>query len=157
MPARYAVFVSSPNGYEVRPLAYGLKLFDLGGHGTLVPTSISSSSAQNLVAYTTLGDDKALAVTLINKAHGADTSQTAVLIKLDAPLAEAKVQTIELRSADGDIAADASAVTLGGAAIQEDGTWKGNWSDLPKAAIGEDAITVTMPPASGMVIKARVR
>ena len=157
MPARYAVFVSSPTGYQVRPLAYGLKLFDLGGLGALVPALVSPLSGQNLVAYATLGDDKSLAITLINKTHGPDATPTDVHIKLDVPLADATGQTIDLRSANSDIAADASTVTLGGAAIQEDGTWSGNWSDLAKSAISENAITVTMPSASGMVIKARVR
>jgi len=157
LPARYAVFVTSPHGYQVRPLAYGLKLFDLGGHGTLVPAEVRASPHQNLAAYATLGEDNSLAITLINKTHGPAAAPTEVQIRLDAPLADAQVRAIELRSANNDIAADASTVTLGGAAIQEDGTWNGAWSEMPKSAISRDAITVTMLPASGMVIRARVR
>ncbi|WP_428937263.1 hypothetical protein [Fontivita pretiosa] len=157
LPARYAVFVSSPRGYEVRPLAYGLKLFDLGGHGTLVPAQVRSSPHQNLAAYATLGDDNSLAITLINKTHGPGADPIQVRIRLDAPLADAQAQAIELRSTNNDIAADASDLTLGGAAIHPDGTWNGTWSELPKSAISGDAITVPMLPASGMVIKTRVR
>ena len=121
-----------------------------------MPTTVSSSSDQNLVAYATISDDKTLAITLINKAHGADATPVDVQIKLDAPLPDASVQTIELKSTTGDIAADASTLTIGGAAIQEDGTWKGSWADLPRSAVSGDTMTVTIPPASGMVLKAKI-
>lgn len=150
LPCRYAAFVSDAGGYAMRPLAYGMKLFDLGGHGTHLPVTLSSN--QNLVAYATQTGDKTVAVTLINKSHGAGASNTVVQIKLDSPLASSQVQAVFLSAPDGDIAAE-TGVTLGGAAIEKDGAWNGKWTTLPASSVSDSAITVTVPAASAAVIK----
>ncbi len=152
MPCRYAAFVSSAKGYEARPLAYGMKLFSLGGQGKILTTSISTDTNQNIVAYATLAKKKTACVTLINKTHGGSATNSEVQIKLDAGLAGKTAQVILLTAQDGDIAAGSSAVTLGGAAILEDGTWEGRWTSLPIAK-GADTITLTLPPASAAVVK----
>jgi hypothetical protein len=38
-PCRYAAYLSVPGGYEVHPVGYAIKTFDLGGHGTLIAPS----------------------------------------------------------------------------------------------------------------------
>src|ERR1700722_9162158 len=42
LPSRYAAFVTAGTGYDVRPLSYGMKVFDLGGHGRLVPVTVAA-------------------------------------------------------------------------------------------------------------------
>jgi hypothetical protein len=42
-------------------------------------------------------------------------------------------------------------LTLGGAAIQADGTWKGRWEDLTGDADGR--LEVTVDPASAVVVQ----
>ncbi len=101
MDCRYAAFVTSGHGYEARPLAYGMKLFDLGGHGKLLPVAVSSEA--NLVSYASLENDT-VAVTIINKNHGPGSEEQTVQIKLDAPLAISKAQVIFLRARNNDIA-----------------------------------------------------
>jgi len=152
MPCQYAAFVTSAHGYEARPLAYGMKLFALGGHGRQL--AVMNSASTNLVAYATL-DSETIFVTLINKSHGLQVKNSEIQIKLDAPLDESNAQAIFLESKNADIGADSNGVTLGGAPIRKDGTWNGRWKPLKVAA--ENSLTVSMPPASAAVIRAHLR
>lgn len=156
LPCRYAAFVSAPDGYEARPLAYGLKLFSLGGEGKTLTATVASDTNQNLVAYATLVEKKTVCVTLINKAHGSGATNAEVQIKLDAPLSGKDARVIYLTAKDGDIAADSADVTLGGAPIRADGNWRGKWSSLPVAK-GTNVLTLTLPPASAAVVKVTIR
>jgi hypothetical protein len=152
LPCRYAAFVSSTNGYEIRPLGYGLKLFSLGGQGKVLSANVSGDPNLDVIAYANLMAKKTVAVTLINKTHGSGATNAGVQIKLDASIASKTAQVIFLTAKDGDIAAGSSAVTLGGAPILADGSWRGRWASLPitKSA---DNITLTLPPASAAVVK----
>ena len=152
MPCQYAAFVTSANGYEARPLAYGMKLFALGGHGRQLP--IANSASTNLVAYATL-DSKTIFITLINKAHGPDAKNSEIQIELDAPIDESNARAIFLEAKNSDIAATSSGVTLGGASIREDGSWNGRW--MPVKITNNKLITISTPPASAAVIQASLR
>ncbi|MEY4916612.1 MAG: hypothetical protein RL616_525 [Verrucomicrobiota bacterium] len=156
LPCRYAAFVSSANGYEVRPLGYGLKLFSLGGQGKVLSANVSGDPNLNVIAYANLAAKKIVCVTIINKTHGLDAVKAEVKIKLDAPIASKSAQVIFLTAKDGDIAAGSSAVTLGGAPILEDGSWRGRWTSLPIAR-GADSIALVLPPASAAVVKFTVK
>ena len=48
----------SAHGYEARPLAYGMKLFDLGGYGKVLPVNVAAATNQNLIAYATVAKEK---------------------------------------------------------------------------------------------------
>jgi hypothetical protein len=154
MPCRYAVFVTAGRGHEVRPLGYGMKLFDLGGHGRELP--VTAPPATNLIACATL-EANTVSVTLINKAHGSESREQAVHVRLDTPLADSQAQVIFLRARNDDIGGGSADVTLGGAPIKADGSWNGRWMPLPSDAVSDHAIAVTMPPASAAVVKAVVR
>ena len=41
-PSRYTAFFSTANGFEVRPLGYGLKAFALGSRGRFVPVAVAA-------------------------------------------------------------------------------------------------------------------
>ncbi len=158
LPCRYAAFVTAGQGYEARPLAYGMKLFSLGGHGRSLPVTVTSAAEQNLAAYAVLAEDRTVAVTLINKVSRADALDAEVQIKLSqAPTSESHVKIISLTAKHNDIAAGSADVSLGGAPIAEAGDWKGQWSELPAAAINGDTVTVTLPPASAGVLKLQLR
>ena len=62
---RYATFVSAPAGFDIRPLAYALKAFDLGAHGQIVPVALENPKAVNLTAFAT-----SKSITIINKERG---------------------------------------------------------------------------------------
>lgn len=155
LPCRYAAFVTSSNGYEARPLSYGLKLFSLGGHGRSLPAHVVCETNENLAAYATV-DERTIYVTLINKRHGSIATNLPVQINLDSVLSRKSASVVFLTAKDNDIASGSGEVTLGGATIRADGTWSGKWTKL-NAASGAKSIDVSMPPASAAVVKFNVR
>jgi hypothetical protein len=158
MPCRYAAFVTSGAGYAARPLAYGIMLFNLGGHGRSLKATVAPAVEKELVAYAALDDDKYANVTIINKAHGPNATATEVQLKFDAPPAESsEASAIFLQCARGDLASGAENVTLGGAAIREDGTWNGQGSALPVTDNDAATIIVSIPPASAVVVKEKLK
>jgi len=151
----YAAFVMSGAGYEVRPLAYGMKLFDLGGHGRMLKAAVAPADG-DLAAYGVLEDDKTVLVTVINKQHGAGAGAKEIDVRVDASVAEAGVMF--LKATGGDVAAGAGAVTLGGAAIKEDGTWKGEWTMAETLPDKTGAtVAVTVPAASAVVVRVKLK
>ena len=153
MICRYAAFVTATNGYEVRPLGYGMKLFDLGSHGRQLP---AVSSGSNLVVYATL-ENQTIAVTLINKDHGPEAQNQTVQIKLDVPQVDSTQQVVFLTAKGNNIGGGFGDVTLGGALIEEDGAWKGHPTRLPSSAAGGNTVTIEMPPASAAVVQTSIR
>ncbi|MEY4388154.1 MAG: hypothetical protein RLY20_3437 [Verrucomicrobiota bacterium] len=154
LPCRYAAFVTADKGYEVRPLAYGLKLFDLGGHGRTVALTVAAPE-QNIAAYAVLNPDRVLFITLINPAHGTTAKEIEAQIKLDAPMS-ARAEAIFLTAENNDIAGGSDDVKLGGARIKSDGSWNGRWSKLARGA-ANNVITLKLPPASAAVVRAKLK
>ena len=148
LPSKYTAFFSTTNGYTVRPLGYGIKAFDVGGHGTFVPMTISGAANLNLRAHAVLGADKYLYVTLINNEHG-DNARTAS-VALACGVNFTQCEMISLAQTSNDVAAT-SGVTLGGAEITADGSWAGKWQAGRSVKNGE--VSVTVPAASAVIVK----
>ncbi len=171
--APYSAYTPEPGGFAIRPLAYGIKAFDLGAHGRMVPVNISNANNVDLTAYAVLGDDRTLYVTLVNKepapgtpdaAGPAATGTSASPAPAAAPLQGshdaqvtiaagadyASAATISLTAPNGDLSVK-TGLTLGGAPINGDGTWNGTWSAKMPGADGK--FTVTVPAASAMIVK----
>jgi len=150
-PSKYTAYFTAADGYLIRPLGYGLKAFDLGCHGRLLPVSISNPHDLNLSAYGVLGDDKNIYVTIINKEHGATARSAEATLALPAGLAHGDV--IYLSAPDHDVAAT-SGVTLGGAEIKNDANWNGQWTNLAlPEGTGSANIVVSMPTASAAIVR----
>jgi hypothetical protein len=144
-PSKYTAFFSLTNGYLIRPLGYGIKAFDVGSHGKFIPVTLSNPDNINLSAYAVLGDDKAFYCTIINKEHSPGVGPIKISFSqnnISLPLA----QVMYLAAPQNDIAAT-SGETLGGAAIEKDGSWTGTWQPLESTAAFE------MQPASAAIIK----
>ncbi len=142
-PSKYTAFFSTTNGYLIRPLGYGIKAFDLGSHGQLLPLKISNPENLNLSAYAVLGDGKNIYLTVINKEHGPMARQAKISI------ASAKMnrgEIIFLAAPTGDAAATAGE-TLGHAEIQSDGQWTGKWSALARVS------EIQVPAASAAIVR----
>lgn len=149
-PNVYTAFTSSPKGYTFLPTSYGMKLFNLGCHGRLVPVGVTNNADNvNLVAYGTMDSDKTLYVTVLNKEFGAAARAAKVTVNSGMPLAQASV--IFMSAPNGDITT-IKGVTIGGAEIKDDGSWNGKWSKLPEAS-KDGSVTVTVSAASAAVIK----
>jgi hypothetical protein len=149
-PSKYTAFFSTTNGYLIRPLGYGIKAFDLGCHGKFVPATVSNPGNLNLSVYAVLDEDKNLYCTIINKEHntGADDIKIS-LSQNGAVLSHAQIMF--LSAPQNDVAAT-SGETLGGAAIEKDGTWTGTWQPLNSKTL-KGTFTLEMPPASAAIIK----
>ena len=147
LPSKYTAFFSTTNGYAIRPLGYGIKAFDLGGHGRLVPVTVSDSGNLNLSCYAVLGGDKNLYVTIINKEHGENAR--AATVDLNAGSDFTPCETISLSQSSGDVTAT-SGVTIGGAEIENDGGWTGAWKTFSGK---RGAVSITVPAASALIVK----
>lgn len=142
------VFYPDAGGnYQVYPVGYGIKAFDLGGHGTMLPIEMTNAAGLNLTAYA-VADPTNLYVTIINREHGAGGRSAAVFIS---PLnfQTASVAAMFLTSSNNDPSAT-NGITLGGSPINS-GAWQGQWTVLDSLTNGQCAVTV--PPTSAAVIK----
>ncbi len=151
--AGYATYTTSAGGYAVHPIGYGIKMFDFGGRGRLLPVNVITNAGPiNLSAYATLAADGSVYLTLLNKEHGTTAASANVTIENSSGFGSAEV--IYLRSLQDDVGAT-SGVTLGGAAIKDDGGWAGSWERLERSGGGE--FVVKMPVASAAVVRLVVR
>ncbi len=150
-PSKYTAFFSTTDGFLVRPLGYGIKAFDLGGHGRIVPVDVSDSAQINLDAYAVLGNGNDLFVTLINKEHGESAKDARIVIATDSRFTEGKIISMTVPS--GDVGA-VDGITLGGEKIETDGTWQGNWKELRPEKPG--SFDVTIPAASASILRLSV-
>jgi hypothetical protein len=146
---RYAAYTSTMNGYDVHPVGYAIKAFDLAAHGQMMALNTQSSGNLNVTAYGTLGSDNALFITVINKEHGADGRDAGININPGKPYIHG--QAVFLANASHDIA-DKTGITLGGTAINEDGTWTANWTALQSPS-SAGQLTLTVPAATAAIIK----
>ena len=158
LPSRYAAFVTAGGGYDAHPLSYGMKLFDLGGHGALIPVTIPVTAeppaSPNFSVFATVSADRTVSITFINRSHGGDGIAMDLEASLPAgcPAKDAKV--LLLSAPGGDIAAKAG-ITLGGSAILAGGRWSGHWSSLKSYGKGEK-ITLRVPAATAALVQAHV-
>jgi len=149
-PNVYTSLTSSEKGYTILPPGYGIKMFELGGHGDLLPVEVERNKEKvNLVAYGVMAQGKVLYVTLINREYG--SKGRAAEVELELGKMVEKVETITMSQRDGDIA-QVGGVMVGGEEIGEDGKWAGGWKNLAKGVNGTK-VTVGVPTASAAVIK----
>jgi hypothetical protein len=147
-PCRYAAFTTTESGYDVHPVGYAMKAFDLGSHGALVPTKVEGEG--NVTAYAVNGAERHVYVTLVNK-DGKEPAE----VKVSAGGVPSAARMIFLAGPGNDLAAT-SGVTLGGAGIGADGSWEGKWTSLAGVA-GDGSVTVKMPAASAAVVDLTVK
>lgn len=137
-PCRYALFsTAGGGGYDVHPIGYAIKAFDLGSHGTLVPAEVDERA--NVSAYAVASADHHLYVTLVNK-----NTDHGVAVKIAGDVGGGTAKAMYLLAPKNDLAAT-SGVTLGESTIGADGSWHGTWQDLS----GE---TVDLPAASAAIV-----
>ncbi len=154
--AQYAIFVSSEKGCNTHPLGYGLKAFSFGSEGSVIPITVSVPANLNLTAYAAIDDSKKkLTVTVINKEHDTGAQEAKVTLHLVAPATIMDAKMLLLEAPKGDVSVT-SGVTLGGAPIGDDGSWKGRWTELNTEAEGS-VLSFNVPAASAGVIEMRLK
>lgn len=134
--------------FQIRPKGYGIKAFDLGGHGRIEPLTMMNANQLNLTAYA-VADPTNLYLTLINKEFGSRGRDGTVNVKLKGFTA-GDVSAIYLTTPDGNVEATRG-VRLGGERITNNARWRGHWTPLGRVANGQFALTV--PAASAAVVR----
>ena len=147
-PCKYAVFWTSPDGYNIHPLGYALKAFSLGSQGRLLPTTLANTHELNLSAFAALAAKNTICVTLINKEHS--TNARDAKVEIVSGFAKARAQVMYLTAPKNDISLK-TGVTLGGSEIADDARWKGKWTTLPASTDGR--FSVALPAATAAVVK----
>ncbi len=147
---RYSAFYSLPGGVQVQPLGYGIKAFQLGARGRIVPVKISSARPVGLSAYATL-DSNTLTVTLINREHG--PAAAPLNVTLNVPNAAADADMIALTAPGGDVASK-EGITIGGSPIASDGSWKGSWTQLKST--GKGRYDIRLPSVGAFILRVPV-
>jgi hypothetical protein len=138
----------SKGDYQVYPIAYGIKAFDVGGHGQVDPVSVTNPDRLNLTAYAVTGTDHDLYVTAINKEHTTAARNAMVTIE-PGGLSFSTVQAMFLVQANGDAGAT-NGITLGGASIENNAPWTGKWTRLKP---GKNGCVVIVPAASAAIVR----
>jgi hypothetical protein len=130
--------------YQSRPQGYGIKAFDLGGHGRVVPVAVSRTGMR---AYGVV-DSSNLYLTIINKEHGEYGRDAEVTVKgvgIKDP-----VGIMYLKVPNNDVSATAG-ISLGNATINNTGEWQGKWTLLPPP--GNGPLTIPVSAASAAILK----
>jgi hypothetical protein len=142
------VITPDANGdLTINPKGYGLKAFELGGHGGLQPVTLSNPEGLNFTAYAVRGPG-GLFVTLINKEHGGGAREANVTVAASGSGEGATA--VYLTAPNGDVATK-TGVAIGGASITAGGPWLGKWSPLKPGK--RDQYPVRLPAASAAVVR----
>jgi autotransporter-associated beta strand protein len=127
---------------QARPEFYGLKMFSLMSQGNVVPAVLTLTSNINFNAYGVRQTNGLISVLLNNKETN-DYVQVAVNLGTNVPAAQLTWLTgPDLGSTNG--------YTLGGAAINADGSWAGGVQSVISATNGQ--VNLLVPPVSAVLV-----
>jgi hypothetical protein len=133
--------------YSLRGVGYGLMAFARGGRGRPLPRVVRNPHAVNLTAYALLHDDGTETVCLVNKTHGAKSTDATVELDPGRRFAQAEVMYLAVANDD---AASATGITLGGAPVAADGTWSGGFTSTLAPRKGR--FTVPAPHTQAAIV-----
>ncbi|HZM05902.1 MAG TPA: glycosyl hydrolase family 79 C-terminal domain-containing protein [Candidatus Saccharimonadales bacterium] len=145
------IYRDAQGNFQVRPMGYGIKAFDLGGHGHVEPVTLTNANLLNLTAYA-VGDGTNVYVTLINKEHDTGARSATVTIMPNGVPAGSAAEVMFLTAPSPSAT---NGVTLGGAPIPNHGAWRGQWMTLGPVTDGQ--CTVTVPAASAAIVRINAR
>jgi hypothetical protein len=137
--------------FQITPKAYGIRAFDVGGHGFAEPVGLVNKKKLNLTAYAVC-DTTNLFVTIINKEYGEGARSAAVNIQPDG-FSFGTAEMMFLSAPNGDVGAT-NGITLGGASITNDSPWSGNWTSPVQSTNKQFAVNV--PAASAVVVRIQI-
>ena len=129
---------------EVRPVFYGMLLFSMTAHGSLLTTR-TTGTATALLSYAVAETDGSLAVVLANNSR-----TEAVGVNLSLPHGQTSATALILTASSLD---STSGFTLGGATISSQGLWKP--TGIYGVPIRNSSISVDVPASTVVLIHAR--
>jgi hypothetical protein len=129
--ANYSAFMHQADGpgIAMRPQAYAFLAFTQGARGRPLDVKLQAAPALNFDAYAYHDLDGSIFVTLINKSYGDPAQPASVSLTLLPHWPGGKCELMDLVQKDGDVASK-SGVTLGEAAIDSRGRWRGRWREM---------------------------
>lgn len=139
-------------GYlKVFPKGYAFKAWDLGGHGYVMPLTISNPNNADDTAYA-VGNGQDLYVTIVNKFPYSNASIAACTIAPNGFQA-ASVSAMYLKSASANLEAT-NDTSLGGAIITNNAQWQGLWTPLTPCTNGQVLVDVGQHQAAVVHLRA---
>lgn len=144
----YGIFHTQKGGhYQIRPIAYAMKAFDMTAHGALLSVH-GLPRASSLKGYATANRaSNTLFVTLVDSEYGPTAEPVAITLSTE--VRRGRFATMQLTAPHSNVAAT-TGVTLGGSAIQSNGSWHGKWA---KHSFRNHRIMLTLQPASAVIVK----
>ncbi len=137
-------YYDSNNNYQICPMAYGIKAFELGSHGAVIPVTETNNAGLNVTAYG-VGSSSNFFVTLVNKEYGANARNASVTI-YPSGITNGIAQMMLLTATNGAFATNG--VTLGGAFITNNAPFQGQWTSLGPLTNGQCVVTVPVTSAA---------
>jgi hypothetical protein len=130
--------------HTARPIYYGMLFFHQAAQGRLTQSELGDEASElNFSAYSTVGPDHVVRVTLINK-DPAITVRTRIQVT-GGSYGPARVMRLSAPSLDS-----ATGVELGGAAVRPDGSWQPKtWETIRDEA---GILSVSVPPGSAALV-----
>jgi hypothetical protein len=150
-PPNYAAFLHQADGrgFIMRPLAYADLAFSQGAHGRPLEVQTQAAPTFNFNAYAYRDTDDSIYVTLINKSYGDKAQPASVSLQLPQSTGSGAWQQMDLAQKDEDVAAKTD-VMLGGASIDPQGIWSGQWKKIEGG--NSNNLTVQVGPASATIL-----
>ncbi len=150
-PPNYAGFLRTADGqgFDMRPQAYAYLAFSQTAHGSPLEVKVQTAPVFNFAAYAYRDRDHSFYVTLINKSYGDKAQAATVSLQLPSGAPTGTWQRMDLVQKDSDVAAKTD-VTLGGSAVDTQGTWNGQWQKVAGGDAGK--LSVSVPAASAMLL-----
>jgi Secretion system C-terminal sorting domain/Glycosyl hydrolase family 79 C-terminal beta domain len=142
-------YQDASGNYQVYPMGYGIKAFDIGGHGTIMPVTITNPDNLDLTAYA-VDDSGYYYITLINKEH--DSGARSANVEIAGSSSSANDSIIYLMAPGGNLSAT-TGMTLGGATINNSGSWQGNWSSVDSVDSASGNYIAMVPAGSAAIFK----
>lgn len=143
------IYYDANGNYQFYPIGYGIKGFDVGGHGAVNSLAITNANNLNLTAYAVIDTNNNLFVTIINKEFGTNARDASVTIAPEGFL-NGNVMAMFL-TAPGNNPFATNGITIGGATITNNAPWAGQWTTLSPLTNGQ--CTITVPAASAAIIQ----
>jgi hypothetical protein len=138
------IYYDSNGNYQIYPIGYGIKAFELGSHGAVIPVTMTNTNSLNLTAYG-VGSSNDLFVTIVNKEYGANANNAAVTV-IPQGMPVGSVRAMFLMATNGVVATNG--VTLGGAFITNNAAFDGGWTELGYLTNGQCVVTVPISSAA---------
>ncbi len=147
----YTAFFHQADGQGIimRPEAYADTAFTQGAVGRPLPVAVVSTLEPKFTAYAYRADDGSLYVTLSNKTFADKAQPISVSFRLPAGVSAAGAKKMELAQKNNDVAAPTD-ITLGGAPIDAQGKWAGQWKPVETGSASSPTITVA--PTSATIV-----